>query len=59
MSKISIPKEVWVQLYAELAGWHVEDYFFGDADSGIQDKFNHASDAFEEILGRFFEKEEL
>ena len=29
MSKITIPTEVWVELYAELAGWHVEDYFSG------------------------------
>ena len=79
MSKITIPTEVWVELYAELAGWHVEDYFSGiyegrakpfylrkEDEHGnesyteeAQDKFNHASGCVEEILGRFFEKEEI
>jgi hypothetical protein len=70
MSKITIPTHVWVQLYAELANWHVEesalDNPWQEDENGdesytkeAQDKFNDASDAVEEILGRFFEKEEI
>ena len=80
MSKITIPTEVWVKLYAELAGWHVEKHYEhnDDHDSDgnyivpwtkdengdesyteeAQDKFNDASGSVEEILGRFFEREE-
>ena len=70
MSKITIPTEVWIQLYAELANWHVEesalDNPYQEDEHGnesyteeAQDKFNHASGCVEEILGRFFEKEEI
>ena len=67
MSKISIPPEIWVELYVELAAWHVEESAIDnprqeDEDGNEsyteegQDKFNHASGCVEEILGRFFEK---
>ena len=66
-SKITIPTEVLVQLYSELAGWHVEesalDNPWKEDDNGdqsyteeAQDKFNDASGSVEEILGRFFKK---
>ena len=73
MSKITIPTHVWVQLYAELAGWHVEDYFSGttkwyyvrkeDEDGNesyteeAQEKFNDAVDDVEKIMSNFFIKE--
>jgi hypothetical protein len=67
MSKITIPTEIWVELYVELAAWHVEESAIDnprqeDEDGNEsyteegQDKFNHASGCVEEILGRFFEK---
>ena len=71
MSKITIPTEVWVELYAKLANWHVEDYFFGtpihvwkkdkNGDESYtkeaQDKFNESSGVFEEIMRDFLIKE--
>ena len=70
MSKIAIQPEVWVELYSELAGWHVEESAIDnprqeDEDGNesyteeAQDKFCDAADCVEEILGRFFEKEEI
>ena len=70
MSKISIPTEIWVELYVELTAWHVEESAIDnprqeDEDGNesyteeAQDKFNHASGCVEKILGRFFEKEEI
>tara|TARA_B100000530_G_C15868333_1_gene452301 strand:- start:271 stop:501 length:231 start_codon:yes stop_codon:yes gene_type:complete len=67
MSKITIPTQTWIQLYADLANWHVEESAIDspwreDEDGNesyteeAQDKFNHASGCVEEILERFFEK---
>ena len=68
MSKITIPGEVWVELYLDLAEWFVEDSALDNPlqedDEGnlsyteeAQNKFNAASDSVEEILGNFFVRE--
>ena len=70
MSRITIPTEVWVELYSELASWHVENSidnpwaaFEKEGDEAVftyneeaQDKFNAASSVIEEILENFFVK---
>ena len=67
MSKITIPTHTWIQLYAELANWHVEESAIDNPcqedehgnlsyTEEAQDKFNHASGCVEEILESFFEK---
>ena len=53
MSKIMIPTEIWVELYSELASWHVENSI---DDPEAQDQFNAASSDIEEILESFFVK---
>ena len=68
--KITIPAEQWVGLYAELAGWYVEesalDNPWQEDENGDQSyteeaqmKFEDAAGAIEEILSDFFEKGEL
>jgi len=67
MSKITIPTEVWVELYSELAAWHVEESALDHPTSvdengnesyteDAQNRFDDASDYIEEILESFFEK---
>jgi hypothetical protein len=66
MSKIKIPAETWVGLYAELAGY-VEEYSALDPiydDNGQRtpesdDKFCDIVDNVESILSDFFIKEEI
>tara|TARA_Y100000739_G_scaffold226890_1_gene235297 strand:- start:980 stop:1198 length:219 start_codon:yes stop_codon:yes gene_type:complete len=68
--KIAIPAETWVELYSELAGWHVQESAldnptktdeFGNESltEEAQEKFVDAVDEVESILESFFEKEEL
>lgn len=47
--KIVIPSETWVELYSELAAWHVQE---------AQVKFEEAAGDVENILEDFFEKGE-
>jgi hypothetical protein len=65
MSKIKIPTEIWVELYAELSGY-VEEYSALDPiydDNGQRtpesdDKFCDIVDDVESILSNFFIKQE-
>ena len=72
MSKITIPTEVWVELYAEFANWHVEEsakfvvcgIVWTKNENGdevyteeAQEKFNDAVDDVEKIMSHFFIKE--
>jgi len=70
MSKITVPTITWIELYARLAAWHVEetalDYPWKVDDEGnlsytddAQDKFNDASDRIQEILSIHFKREEI
>lgn len=66
MKRIKLPTPIWVQLYSELA-FYVEEY--GSIDNRFDDDGNRLEeyedefctivDNVEEILGIFFEKEEL
>lgn len=67
--KIVIPSEQWVELYSEIAGWHVQESALGkhfETDEfgnesyteEAQMKFEDATESIEEILEQFFEKEE-
>ena len=66
MSKIKIPTEIWVELYAELSGY-IEEYSALDPiydDNGQRtpesdDKFCDIVDNVERILSKFFIKEEI
>ena len=67
--KIVVPAETWVELYSEIAGWHVQESAldnpietdeFGNESytEEAQAKFEDAAGEVESILESFFEKEE-
>tara|TARA_R110000796_G_scaffold105008_1_gene214998 strand:- start:337 stop:546 length:210 start_codon:yes stop_codon:yes gene_type:complete len=67
MSKITIPTEVWIELYSELAEWHVEksahEHPWEEDGEGnksytedAQDQFDYTSDCIEKILENFFQR---
>ncbi len=66
MEKIKLPVPIWVELYATLAGY-VEEYgsidnrFDGDGNrlEEYEDEFCSIVDNVEDIMGRFFVKEDM
>jgi len=67
--KLVVPAETWIELYSEIAGWHVQESALDNPtetdDSGnesyteeAQAKFEEAAGEVENILETFFEKGE-
>ncbi len=58
MPKITIPTEVWIELYCELSSY-VENKCYPEEGKRSEDNFCEIVDEVESILDSYFRKEEI